>query len=57
MTCLCFPQFSALYPEMVDVVVLLDAFGFVPTAPVPEQMMSESLQTDFEFASLCQHAT
>ncbi|XP_035856134.1 serine hydrolase-like protein isoform X1 [Sander lucioperca] len=28
---LCFPQFSALYPEMVDAVVLLDCFGFVPT--------------------------
>lgn len=26
-----FPQFSALYPEMVDAVVLLDSSGFLPT--------------------------
>ncbi|XP_026215574.1 serine hydrolase-like protein isoform X5 [Anabas testudineus] len=42
-------MFSALYPEMVDVVVLLDAFGFVPTAPkeifkVMRQGMDELLQ-------------
>uniref|UniRef100_A0A3Q1GX84 AB hydrolase-1 domain-containing protein n=1 Tax=Anabas testudineus TaxID=64144 RepID=A0A3Q1GX84_ANATE len=40
---------DALYPEMVDVVVLLDAFGFVPTAPkeifkVMRQGMDELLQ-------------
>ncbi|XP_076584028.1 serine hydrolase-like protein isoform X2 [Chaetodon auriga] len=28
---LCFPQYSALYPEMVDAVVLLDSYGFLPT--------------------------
>uniref|UniRef100_A0A3Q2P435 Serine hydrolase like n=1 Tax=Fundulus heteroclitus TaxID=8078 RepID=A0A3Q2P435_FUNHE len=27
----CFPQFSALYPEMVDAMVLLDSYGFLPT--------------------------
>lgn len=31
---LCFPQFTALYPEMVDALVLLDAFGLVPTDSV-----------------------
>lgn len=31
---LCFPQFSALYPEMVDTVILLDTLGFIPTDPV-----------------------
>uniref|UniRef100_A0A3Q2CVM1 Serine hydrolase like n=1 Tax=Cyprinodon variegatus TaxID=28743 RepID=A0A3Q2CVM1_CYPVA len=30
----CFLQFSALYPEMVDAVVLLDSYGFIPTDPV-----------------------
>uniref|UniRef100_A0A3B5M0I1 AB hydrolase-1 domain-containing protein n=1 Tax=Xiphophorus couchianus TaxID=32473 RepID=A0A3B5M0I1_9TELE len=30
----CFPQFSALYPEMVDALVLLDSYGFLPTDPV-----------------------
>uniref|UniRef100_A0A672F4N1 Serine hydrolase like n=1 Tax=Salarias fasciatus TaxID=181472 RepID=A0A672F4N1_SALFA len=30
----CFPQFGALYPEMVDVLVLLDSYGFVITRPV-----------------------
>lgn len=30
----CFPQFSALYPEMVDAVILLDSLGFLPTNPV-----------------------
>ncbi|KAA8594936.1 hypothetical protein FQN60_012071, partial [Etheostoma spectabile] len=29
-----YPKFSALYPEMVDAVVLLDCFGFVPTDPI-----------------------
>lgn len=29
-----FTQFSALFPEMVDAVVLLDALGFLPTDPV-----------------------
>lgn len=28
---LCFLQFSAVYPEMVDGVIVLDVFGFVPT--------------------------
>lgn len=28
------PQFSALYPEMVDAVVLLDSYGFLPTDQV-----------------------
>lgn len=27
-------QFSALYPEMVDAVVLLDSYGFLPTDQV-----------------------
>lgn len=29
-----FPQFSALYPEMVDAVVLLDSYGFLPAKSV-----------------------
>lgn len=33
----CSPQFSALFPEMVDAVILLDAFGFIPTDPVIAQ--------------------
>uniref|UniRef100_A0A672YCG6 Serine hydrolase like n=1 Tax=Sphaeramia orbicularis TaxID=375764 RepID=A0A672YCG6_9TELE len=38
--CTCFLQFSALYPEMVDAVVLLDSYGFLPTDPqeVPKVM-------------------
>ena len=32
-----FPQFSALYPEMVDAVVLLDSYGFFPTETVIQQ--------------------
>jgi len=31
---LCVLQFSALYPEMVDALVLLDSFGFLPTDSV-----------------------
>lgn len=34
---LCFTQFSALYPEMVDAVVLLDSYGFLPTDLVLKQ--------------------
>lgn len=30
----CFPQFSALYPEMVDAVILLDSLGFIPANAV-----------------------
>lgn len=30
----CPPQFSALFPEMLDAVILLDAFGFIPTDSV-----------------------
>lgn len=30
----CFQQFSALYPEMVDSVILLDSLGFLPTDSV-----------------------
>lgn len=30
----CGPQFSALYPEMVDALILLDSYGFLPTKPV-----------------------
>ncbi|XP_045903821.1 serine hydrolase-like protein isoform X2 [Micropterus dolomieu] len=41
--------FSALYPEMVDAVVLLDSYGFLPTDPnempkVMRQGMDEMLQ-------------
>lgn len=31
---LSFPQFSALYPEMVDALVFLDSYGFLPTDTV-----------------------
>uniref|UniRef100_A0A3B4TJW1 Serine hydrolase like n=1 Tax=Seriola dumerili TaxID=41447 RepID=A0A3B4TJW1_SERDU len=46
---LCFLQFSALYPEMVDALVLLDAYGFLPTDPkevskVMRQGMDEMIQ-------------
>ncbi|XP_051242445.1 serine hydrolase-like protein isoform X2 [Dicentrarchus labrax] len=46
---LCFPQFSSLYPDMVEAVILLDAFGFLPTDPkeipkVMRQGMEEMLQ-------------
>lgn len=30
----CSPQFSALYPEMVDALVFLDCYGFLPADPV-----------------------
>ncbi|XP_070768293.1 serine hydrolase-like protein [Enoplosus armatus] len=44
-------MFSALYPEMVDAVVLLDSFGFLPidpteTSKVMRQGMDEMLQYD-----------
>lgn len=41
---LCFPQFSALYPEMVDAVVLLDSYGFLPTDQVLQQFLHPRLQ-------------
>lgn len=28
------PQFSALYPEMVDALIFLDCYGFLPTDSV-----------------------
>uniref|UniRef100_A0A8C6WFA6 Serine hydrolase like n=1 Tax=Neogobius melanostomus TaxID=47308 RepID=A0A8C6WFA6_9GOBI len=31
-------MYSALYPEMVDAIVLLDSYGFLPTDPVTEIM-------------------
>lgn len=31
---LCFPQFSALYPEMVDALILLDTLVLLPTDTV-----------------------
>nr|XP_046267864.1 serine hydrolase-like protein isoform X2 [Scatophagus argus] len=42
-------MFSALYPEMVDAIILLDTFGFLPTDPkeiskVMRQGMDEMLQ-------------
>uniref|UniRef100_A0A3B4YMT2 Serine hydrolase like n=1 Tax=Seriola lalandi dorsalis TaxID=1841481 RepID=A0A3B4YMT2_SERLL len=42
----CFPQFSALYPEMVDALVLLDAYGFLPkeVSKVMRQGMDEMIQ-------------
>uniref|UniRef100_A0A8C4EWR1 Serine hydrolase like n=1 Tax=Dicentrarchus labrax TaxID=13489 RepID=A0A8C4EWR1_DICLA len=40
-----FPQFTALYPEMVDALILLDTFGFVPTDSVRTmQGMEEMFQ-------------
>ncbi|KAM3624577.1 uncharacterized protein V6R79_025114 [Siganus canaliculatus] len=44
-------MFSALFPEMVDAVILLDSFGFLPVDPkeLPESMqrgMDEMLQYD-----------
>ncbi|XP_049901428.1 serine hydrolase-like protein isoform X1 [Epinephelus moara] len=46
---LCFLQFSALYPEMVDAVILLDSFGFIFTdsknlSKAMRQGMDEMLQ-------------
>ncbi|TKS68081.1 Serine hydrolase-like protein [Collichthys lucidus] len=43
------PQFTALYPDMVDALVLLDSFGFLPTdteevSRVMRQGMDEMLQ-------------
>ncbi|XP_015257939.1 PREDICTED: serine hydrolase-like protein 2, partial [Cyprinodon variegatus] len=42
-------MFSALYPEMVDAVVLLDSYGFIPTDPkempgILRQGMDEMIQ-------------
>lgn len=42
-TSLCFLQFSALYPEMVDGIIVLDVFGFVPTDPVLQHYFSSLL--------------
>uniref|UniRef100_A0A3Q2V8Q5 Serine hydrolase like n=1 Tax=Haplochromis burtoni TaxID=8153 RepID=A0A3Q2V8Q5_HAPBU len=36
-------QFSALYPEMVDGIIVLDVFGFVPTDPVLQHYFSSLL--------------
>lgn len=43
-TSLCFLQFSALYPEMVDGIIVLDVFGFVPTDPVLQHYFSSLLE-------------
>lgn len=32
--CSVFPQFSALYPEMVDALIFLDCYGFLSTDSV-----------------------
>lgn len=43
-TSLCFLQFSTLYPEMVDGIIVLDVFGFVPTDPVLQHYFSSLLE-------------
>ncbi|TNM86047.1 hypothetical protein fugu_008318 [Takifugu bimaculatus] len=48
---LCYPKFSALYPEMVDALVFLDCYGFLPADPkeLPDVMrrgMDEIIQFD-----------
>lgn len=40
---MCFLQFSALYPEMVQAVVLLDSFGFLPTDQVLSPVFNVSV--------------
>lgn len=43
-TSLCFLQFSTLYPEMVDGIIVLDVFGFVPTDLVLQHYFSSLLE-------------